>query len=249
MSRAVAVVSCFLATALVSIPALGQVAGSSQSKGDVFASVREAVNDAADRSLAAALAQQPWMKVSDKTSENQPNSEITPFARLQVAVERVSRLRPIIEPILRQEGLPTELNAVVLVESGGLAAALSPKGARGVWQLMPDTARRYGLVVSAEQDERLDVGKSTRAAALYLRDLYGQFGKWELAFAAYNAGEKAVERAVKRAGQSDFSAIRRELPEETQNYVPTVIASMNRLQHHALVAPMQVVFASVTPGD
>jgi membrane-bound lytic murein transglycosylase D len=113
-----------------------------------------------------------------------------------------------------------------LVESGGQPAAFSPKGARGIWQFMPDTARRYGLVVSADRDERSEVVKSTRAAARYLRDLHQQFGDWQLAFAAYNAGEQAVEQAVARTGQHSFSTIQRALPKETRNYVPAVLNAM-----------------------
>jgi hypothetical protein len=74
-----------------------------------------------------------------------------PAARVRAAIKRVDQLRPIIEPILREESVPPELSAVVLVESGGSITALSPKGARGVWQFMPDTARRYGLVVPAHE--------------------------------------------------------------------------------------------------
>ena len=119
----------------------------------------------------------------------------------------------------------------MLVESAGSATALSPKGARGIWQFMPDTARRYGLTVTAERDERLDVQKATHAAARYLRDLYRQFGNWPLAFAAYNAGEKLVEKASLTAGSNDFASLssRRLLPAETRGYVPAVLAASNLL--------------------
>jgi soluble lytic murein transglycosylase-like protein len=145
--------------------------------------------------------------------------------QLQKAVERVQGLRPVLEPLLREEGVPQQMAAVVLVESGGQSTALSPKGARGLWQFMPDTARRYGLVVTASLDERLDPYKSTRAAARYLRDLYSQFGNWPLALAAYNAGEDTVWRAVERASTRDFSSIARLslLPPETRSYVPAVL--------------------------
>ena len=148
-----------------------------------------------------------------------------PNVQLQKAVARVQALRPVLEPILREEGVPLQIGAVVLVESGGRSTALSPKGARGLWQFMPDTARRYGLVVTALLDERLDPYKSTRAAARYLRDLYTQFGNWPLALAAYNAGEDTVQRAVERTSTRDFSLIARMgmLPLETRSYVPAVL--------------------------
>jgi len=123
--------------------------------------------------------------------------------------------------------------------------ALSPKGARGVWQLMPETARRYGLAVSDVLDERLDVEKSTRAAALYFRDLYQQFGEWQLAFAAYNAGEQAVGRAVARAGQRDFTSVRDALSSETRNYVPAVREAIKRLQKSDFGSRSRVIYAFV----
>ncbi len=148
------------------------------------------------------------------------------------AVARVTQLRPILTPILRDQGIPEAVVALVLVESAGHIAALSPKGARGIWQFMPDTARRYGLAVTADLDERLDVVKSTGAAAHYLRDLYQRFGDWRLAFAAYNAGEQAVERAVARTGPGDFSRIDAVLPAETRIYVPAVMHAMELLGDH-----------------
>lgn len=141
--------------------------------------------------------------------------------------ERVERLLPVIAPILRESGVPVQLAAVVLVESGGDPTALSPKGARGLWQLMPDTAREYGLTVNLDTDQRLDVVKSTRAAAGYLRDLYGEFGNWKLALAAYNAGDKAVWKAMARTGGDGFSSVASALPEETQSYVPKVMHSLD----------------------
>jgi membrane-bound lytic murein transglycosylase D len=96
---------------------------------------------------------------------------------------------------------------------------------------MPDTARRYGLVVTPSRDDRLDVERSTRVAARYLRDLYQQFGSWPLALAAYNAGEQRVQRAVQRAGITDFIQLSslRLLPQETRNYVPAVLSAMQML--------------------
>ena len=176
--------------------------------------------------------------------------------KLRAALGRVRDLRPIIEPILRQEGIPPELTAVVLVESGGQPMAISSKGARGLWQLMPDTARRYGLVVTADQDERLDVVKSTHAAARYLRDLYTQFGHWELALAAYNAGEQLVHSMLQRSGGVGYQALSRgrRLPDETRSYVPAVLAAMRWLGEPSRPTsqspgPPRVLFASLGYGE
>jgi len=146
---------------------------------------------------------------------------------LRRAVERISGLRPMVEPILKEEGLPPELLGLMLVESGGNPAALSPQGARGLWQFMPATARRYGLRVSDGSDERLDVERSTRAAARHLRDLHEQFGDWPLALAAYNAGDGAVQKAIRRGKTTDFATLSslRLLPAETRAYVPAVLAA------------------------
>jgi membrane-bound lytic murein transglycosylase D len=213
--------------------ALGQAAQATRAQQDVFAAVHENLSDAADRVLAAALADKTWMKASDSATgtSGRALTSAGPVGRLRAAVDRVNNLRSTIEPILREEGLPAELSAVVLVESGGLTRALSPKGARGVWQFMPDTARRYGLVVSESHDDRTDIEKSTRAAARYLSDLYGQFGDWSLALAGYNAGELAVRGAMDRSGLREFGSIsdRGLLPLETRNYVPAVAAAIRRL--------------------
>jgi transglycosylase-like protein with SLT domain len=161
----------------------------------------------------------------------------TPERRTQPG-SRVQQLRPVIDPILRGEGIPAEFAAVALVESGGQPAALSPKGARGVWQLMPETARRYGLVVSTNRDDRLDLVSATRAAARYLRDLYAQFADWELALAAYNAGEQAVQSAIHRAGSNRFSVLSqlRLLPAETRNYVPAVMNARRLIAQTTIAA-------------
>ena len=159
-------------------------------------------------------------------------------------------LRTFLQPILSQQGIPDSFAAVVLVESGGNPLALSPKGARGLWQLMPDTARRYGLTVNERSDERIDSRKATVAAVHYLRDLYARFGSWPLALAAYNAGEQNVQRAIDRAGTSDFTRLTLLglLPNETRNYVPAVLAAMGT-RNQLIIAPqpeskpLQVVFA------
>lgn len=205
---------------------------------DMFFSVHESLSEAADRTLAASLANQTWINHANSPARNELTSSSVGKNRVlkvREAINRVNGLRPVLERILRDEGVPVELSAVVLVESGGLTTALSPKGARGVWQFMPDTARRYGLAVDAGHDDRTDLVKSTRAASQYLRDLYATFGDWSLALAAYNAGELAVTDAINKAKSRDFGSIsdRGFLPLETRNYVPAVMAAMSRLQYVA----------------
>lgn len=134
--------------------------------------------------------------------------------------------------ILVEEQVPIELLAVAFVESRFNPLALSPKGARGIWQLMPATAARYGLTVEPQNDHRTHPEHSTRAAARYLRDLYQQFGDWKLALAAYNWGEGKVQRVIHKTGLRDFDEIARRglLPLETRNYVPAVLAVWSQLQ-------------------
>ncbi|MGH9788756.1 MAG: lytic transglycosylase domain-containing protein [Candidatus Acidiferrales bacterium] len=128
----------------------------------------------------------------------------------------------------KAESVPVELLAVGWVESRFNPTALSPKGARGVWQFMPETARRYGLQVGDTRDDRTDLALSTRAAARHLADLYRQFGDWPLALAAYNAGADRIEAAITRAGSRDFSSLRPSLPAETRDYVPAVLRASGR---------------------
>jgi membrane-bound lytic murein transglycosylase D len=148
----------------------------------------------------------------------------TALARYVVYREPLTR-------ILREENLPPELLAVALVESGFNPIALSPKGARGIWQLMPATAERYGLAVGPMNDHRTHPEHSTRAAARYLRDLYKQFGDWKLALAAYNWGEDKVQKVINRTGVRNFDemAERGLLPAETRKYVPAVLAVWAKL--------------------
>lgn len=179
---------------------------------------------------------------------------------LHSALERLGELQTTIEPVLRQEGVPAELLAVVLVESAARPYALSPKGARGLWQFIPATAVRYGMTVSPRQDDRLDAIASTRAAARYLRDLYARFGDWKLALAAYNAGEQTIQQAIIRAGSADFENLnsRGLLPQETSLYVRAVLDAMSfvggrassipAIREAASRRPEAVVFAVVTVG-
>ncbi len=142
-------------------------------------------------------------------------------------LERSELFVPYIRPILKQNGLPQDLVYLAMIESGFNNHARSRAKAVGPWQFISATGKRYGLMVNWWVDERRDTRKSTLAAVEYLRDLYGIFRSWELAAAAYNAGESKVARAVRRFGTKDFWVIARHrfLRPETRDYVPKIIAA------------------------
>ena len=223
---------------------LGQQATYSQQAhsdaGQPFAGLDASLNRSADSLLSSAT--QDTSPATEKTNagkftvvkkdqQDDQRSQLWFDRGSRVASSPLDLLRPTVEPILRSHGVPVDLAAVVLVESGGSTTALSPKGARGLWQLMPDTARRYGLRVDQIQDDRLDLSRATDAAARYLHDLYAQFGDWKLALAAYNTGEANVGTAIERAHTQDFDQLSnlRLLPLETRNYVPRVLAAVQSL--------------------
>jgi membrane-bound lytic murein transglycosylase D len=142
-------------------------------------------------------------------------------------VQRSGRYLGMIREVLRSRGLPEELAYTAMIESGYNPMAVSRMGAKGMWQFMAATARRYGLRVDSWIDERLDPEKSTVAAAAYLRDLHTMFGSWTLAQAAYNAGEVKVSRAIRATGSSDFWTLAgtNHLKRETRDFVPAIQAA------------------------
>jgi len=144
------------------------------------------------------------------------------------ALERSGRYLPHIESILRKEGVPTELAYLPLIESGFRPHAVSPARAVGLWQFIPDTGRRYGLRIDSFVDERRDPVKSTKAAAQYLKDLYGMFNDWHLSLAAYNTGEARISRLLSTSDAGDFWELsdRGYLFRETRDYVPGFLAAL-----------------------
>ena len=144
------------------------------------------------------------------------------------ALSRLDRIRPTMEQIFKQHGIPKDLVYLCLVESDANPHAVSCSGAAGYWQFIPDTAKKYGLQVNKYVDERKHLEKSTHAAAQYLRHLYSIFGDWYLSIAAYNAGEGAVLRLMKTKGVYTFWDINNsmDIKLETIEYVPKFIATV-----------------------
>ena len=146
-------------------------------------------------------------------------------------VDGLARSTKYMEPyqqIFREEGLPEELAYLPLIESGFVEKAVSPAKAVGIWQFTEETGRRYDLHHNDWSDKRLDPIYSARAAARLLKHLHATFHDWELALAAYNAGAGTVKWAIRvnrKAGlPTNFWAL--DLPEETENYVPTFLATV-----------------------
>jgi membrane-bound lytic murein transglycosylase D len=144
------------------------------------------------------------------------------------ALERGGRYLPHIREVFASEGVPQDLAYLALVESAFKTGALSRAKAKGVWQFIPETGRRFGLTQDWWVDERSNPEKSTRAAARFLKELHDMFGDWNLAMAAYNWGPGRVSRALDRTGGEDYWSIRRTgyMPRETRNYVPMIHAAI-----------------------
>ena len=146
---------------------------------------------------------------------------------------------PIIERYLKAYNLPDELKYLTVLESAMNPNAISSVGAVGLWQLMPATARRFGLVINNQIDERRDIHKSTQAALKYLTFLHELLGDWTLAAAAYNCGGGGVQKAMKLGQGNDFWTIRDFFPTQTQHYIERLASAvyvMNYYDQHGIQA-------------
>lgn len=140
---------------------------------------------------------------------------------------------PIFEEIFNKYDLPLELSTMAVIESALNAKAVSRAKAKGMWQFMYSTAKRYGLTINSYVDERFDPIASADAAARYLRDSYRIFGDWNLAIASYNCGAGNVNKAIRRSGGSkDFWKIYPYLPRETRGYVPSFYAALYAMRYY-----------------
>ena len=134
---------------------------------------------------------------------------------------------PIFEEVFAKYKMPLELKYLAIIESAFNPTARSRAGAIGLWQFMYRTAKMYGMRINSFVDERMDVEKSTDAAARYLMDAYELFGDWPLAISSYNCGAGNVNKAIRRAGgKRDFWSIYPYLPRETRGYVPALVGAM-----------------------
>lgn len=131
----------------------------------------------------------------------------------------------LIDEIFAKYELPVELKYLAVVESELNTKAVSRVGAAGPWQLMPGTAKVLGLKITSKYDERKNLKKSTKAAALYLRDLYREYGDWLLVLAAYNCGPRPVNNAIRKLGSRNFWKLQHHLPAETRDHVKKYIAT------------------------
>lgn len=162
--------------------------------------------------------------------------------RFQRFINNGEEYRHHIENIFKEHGLPKELYFVGLIESGYYLGARSHASAVGPWQFIKGTGKRYGLKITNEIDERQDLFKATTAAAMYFKDMHNVLSSWELALAGYNAGEYGIIRRIMKHGTRDFYKLSRnkQLPSETINYVPKVLAAMhvvNNAEKYGFVIP------------
>ncbi len=136
-------------------------------------------------------------------------------------LKMASRYFPMIEPILKQQGIPDDFKYLVPVESNFLNAT-SPSGAKGFWQFMAPTAKELGLRINDKVDERYNVELATKAACVFINDLHDKFGNWTLTAAAYNGGAGRINKEMKSQKVSNFYDLY--LNAETSKYVFRILA-------------------------
>ena len=142
-------------------------------------------------------------------------------SNMMLLLKRANKYFPLIEEILKEEGLPDDFKYLAVIESS-LENVRSPRGAKGFWQIMPSTAREYGLEVNSNVDERYHIEKSTRVACTYLKKAKKRFGSWTLAAASYNRGIFGIDRLLKKQITDNYYDLL--LNTETSRYVFRILA-------------------------
>ncbi|WP_298397451.1 LysM peptidoglycan-binding domain-containing protein [Flavobacterium sp.] len=140
---------------------------------------------------------------------------------------------PIFEEALAVQNIPLEIKYLAVVESALNPRAVSRVGATGLWQFMYQTGKQYGLNITTYVDERSDPLRASQAATQYMTNMYKIFGDWDLVLASYNSGPGNVAKAIRRSGgQQNYWNIRKNLPKETQGYLPAFLATMYIFEYH-----------------
>lgn len=152
-------------------------------------------------------------------------------AQVILWLKRSSRYLPHIEQALKENGMPDDLKYIIIAESSLIPNAVSNKGAAGYWQFIFGTGQNYGLTINENKDERRNFFASTKAALIYLKNLYGMLGSWTLAAAAYNMGEEGLLAEIYEQETNDF--YRLYLPNETQRYIFRILSIKLILQNPA----------------
>ena len=142
-------------------------------------------------------------------------------SNMMLLIKRANKWFPKIEAILNEEGVPDDFKYLAVIESG-LENARSPRGAKGFWQLMPSTAKQFGLEVNSNVDERYHIEKSTRVACKYLKKAKSKFGSWTLAAASFNRGIYGIEKELIRQKVKNYYDLL--LNSETSRYVFRILA-------------------------
>lgn len=162
-----------------------------------------------------------------------------------LVIKRAHKVFPIIEPILAKNGVPDDFKYLAVIESS-LVNAVSPAGARGIWQFMPTTAKEKGMEVNDYVDERYDLEKSTEAACSYLKEAYLKFGNWTLAAASYNGGMAGVQRQLDAQKVNSYYDVL--LTEETARYVYRILALkeiMKNPQKYGFEIPTHALYTDI----
>jgi hypothetical protein len=143
-------------------------------------------------------------------------------------IKKANRYFPIIEPILKEHGIPEDFKFLAVAESG-LSNVTSPAGAKGYWQILKGTGRELGLEINTQVDERLSIEKATVAACKYLKKSYKKYGSWAMAAASYNAGRRNISKQVQRQKTDYYFDL--VLGEETGRYVYRIAALKTILEN------------------
>lgn len=163
-------------------------------------------------------------------------------ATTELVIKRANRVFPVIEPILKKNGVPDDFKYLAVIESG-LVNVTSPSGAKGIWQFMPETAKQMGMEVNDVVDERYHLEKSTELACQYLLKAKAKFGNWTMAAASYNGGMNGMDRFMEAQKVSDYYDLL--VNEETSRYVFRILALkeiMQNQQKYGYALPTEILY-------